>query len=169
MDPIEGTRVRLRLATESDVETLVAIRRTPAVYERWRGDDIPADLRTSIAEEELHFLAIEDRAGTVIGAIQWDEEEDPDYRHARLDVFIDPAVHRRGYGVDAITALVRHLFEREGHHRLTIDPAADNLAAIRCYAKAGFREVGVMRRYERGAAGDWHDGLLMELLADDFD
>jgi aminoglycoside 6'-N-acetyltransferase len=34
------------------------------------------------------------------------------------------------------------------------------------YEKAGFRPVGVMRRYERDAlGGDWHDGLLMELLA----
>jgi aminoglycoside 6'-N-acetyltransferase len=25
--------------------------------------------------------------------------------------------------------------------------------------------VGVMRQYERGADGSWHDGLLMDLLA----
>jgi aminoglycoside 6'-N-acetyltransferase len=29
----------------------------------------------------------------------------------------------------------------------------------------GFRTVGVMRQYERSADGNWHDGLLMELLA----
>ena len=46
-----------------------------------------------------------------------------------------------------------------------IDPAADNAAAIRCYSKAGFRPVGIMRDYERGADGTWHDGLLMDLLA----
>ena len=33
-------------------------------------------------------------------------------------------------------------------------------------SKVGFKPVGVMRRYERDANGkDWHDGLLMELLA----
>ena len=52
-----------------------------------------------------------------------------------------------------------------GHHRLVIDPAADNAAAIRCYSKVGFRPVGVMRKYERGVDGTWHDGLLMDLLA----
>jgi aminoglycoside 6'-N-acetyltransferase len=31
----------------------------------------------------------------------------------------------------------------------------------------GFREVGVMREYERGSDGTWHDGLLMEMLADE--
>jgi aminoglycoside 6'-N-acetyltransferase len=35
------------------------------------------------------------------------------------------------------------------------------------YEKVGFRPVGVMRRYERGADGAWHDNLLMELLAED--
>ena len=48
-----------------------------------------------------------------------------------------------------------------------IDPAADNQAAIRCYSKVGFRPVGVMRNYERGMDGTWHDGLLMDLIADE--
>jgi aminoglycoside 6'-N-acetyltransferase len=61
---------------------------------------------------------------------------------------------------------VRHLIDERGHHRITIDPAAANTAAIRAYEKVGFRRVGVMRSYERDAGGDgWHDGLLMELLA----
>jgi aminoglycoside 6'-N-acetyltransferase len=50
---------------------------------------------------------------------------------------------------------------------LVIDPAADNTAAIACYRKVGFRSVGVMRKYELSADGTWHDGLLMELLADE--
>jgi aminoglycoside 6'-N-acetyltransferase len=49
---------------------------------------------------------------------------------------------------------------------LVIDPAADNAAAIRCYAAVGFRPVGIMRNYERDVDADtWHDGLLMDLLA----
>jgi L-amino acid N-acyltransferase YncA len=38
-------------------------------------------------------------------------------------------------------------------------------AAIRAYEKVGFRRVGVMRSYERGPDGSWHDNLLMDLLA----
>ena len=56
--------------------------------------------------------------------------------------------------------------QERGHHRITVDPATSNAAAIRAYEKAGFARVGVMRRYERDyAGGDWHDGLLMELVA----
>jgi aminoglycoside 6'-N-acetyltransferase len=61
----------------------------------------------------------------------------------------------------------RRRVERREHHRITIDPAAANERAIRCYAKVGFRPVGVMRQYERGTDGRFHDGLLMELLRDD--
>ena len=77
------------------------------------------------------------------------------------------AVHGRGIGEDAVRTLAVHLVDDVGHHRLVIDPAADNEAAIRCYAKVGFRPVGVMRRYEQGPDGTWHDGLLMDLLAEE--
>ncbi|MFE6856342.1 GNAT family N-acetyltransferase, partial [Streptomyces sp. NPDC057674] len=66
-----------------------------------------------------------------------------------------------------VRALARHLVHELGFHRLVIDPAADNAPAIRCYTKVGFRPVGVMRQYERGADGSWHDGLLMDLLAEE--
>jgi len=65
--------------------------------------------------------------------------------------------------------LARHLFRERGHHRLTIDPALANERAIRAYERVGFRRVGVMREYERGADGSWHDGLLMDLLAREFE
>lgn len=103
--------------------------------------------------------------GAVVGWIQWGAEEEPDYRHANIDIYVDPAVHGRGVGTDALRTLARHLFVDQGHHRLVIDPAADNAAAIRSYSKVGFRPVGVMRQYERGPDGTWHDNLLMDLLA----
>ena len=75
---------------------------------------------------------------------------------------------RARLGTEAVRRVVARLSSERGHHRLTIDPAADNVAAIRAYEKVGFRPVGVMRAYERDAGGDgWHDGLLMELVVDD--
>ncbi|MFD8156145.1 GNAT family N-acetyltransferase, partial [Streptomyces malaysiensis] len=116
------------------------------------------------AEPGTEPLTIE-YEGTVVGMIQWSAETDPDYRHASIDIYLDPAVHGRGLGTDAVRTLARHLISDHGHHRIVIDPAADNAAAIRAYAKVGFRPVGVMRSYERGPDGTWHDGLLMDLLA----
>ena len=165
---LSGSLVTLRPAGEADVPALAAIRAEPEVYRWWRGGP---DLRATVAEE----LATEDEHGYIIeyedrivGFIQWWAEDEPDYRHAGIDIYLGASVHGRGLGTDAVRTLARHLIRDHGHHRITIDPAADNAAAIRCYAKVGFRPVGVMRQYERGADGTWHDGLLMDLLADEF-
>ncbi|HEY5664428.1 MAG TPA: GNAT family protein [Ilumatobacter sp.] len=158
-------RVRLRTTVASDREALVAIRSTPEVRRRWGGDDLDAEFIRGLAEEGVERLTIEDETGRIIGLIQFTEADDPKYRHAGIDLYVDPAVHRRGYGLAAVGALVRYLTDGRGHHRLVIDPAVDNEAAIACYTKAGFRPVGVMRRYELRADGSWADGLLMELLA----
>lgn len=164
---LAGALVRLRPATETDIPALAAIRETPEVYARWGGGaDLAAAVAEDLADDGKQVLTI--LAGDrVVGAIQWSEEEDPDYRHAGIDIYLDPAVHGRGLGPDAVRTLARHLIDAAGHHRLVIDPGADNQAAIRCYAKVGFRPVGVMRRYERAPDGTWHDGLLMDLLADE--
>jgi aminoglycoside 6'-N-acetyltransferase len=108
--------------------------------------------------------------GEIRGMVQYEEEDTPPYRHASIDIFVDPAVHRRGIGRDAVRTVARHLITDVGHHRIDIDPAADNVAAIRCYESVGFRPVGIMRKYERDVDGNgWHDGLLMDLLADELD
>ena len=107
--------------------------------------------------------------GAVAGLVQFWEETDPKYRHASVDVFLDPALHGRGLGTEAVRQVVRHLIDERGHHRITIDPAAANAAAIRAYAKVGFRRVGVLRRYWRSPDGEWHDGLLLDLLAEELE
>ena len=167
MTVLEGALVRLRPAARDDIPTLAAIRRTPEVHERWRGgDDMVTAVEEDFAEAGVAKYVVE-LDGQVVGWIQWAAEEDPDYRHASIDIYVDPAVHGRGVGTDAVRTLARHLLVDHGHHRLVIDPAADNAAAIRAYGKVGFKPVGVMRQYERGGDGTWHDGLLMDLLGDE--
>ncbi len=101
----------------------------------------------------------------VVGFAQWYQESDPEFRHAGLDLFLDPSVHGRGLGTEVVRVLCSHLVDDLGFHRIVIDPEATNAAAIACYRKVGFREVGVMREYCCGADGVWRDGLLMDLLA----
>jgi aminoglycoside 6'-N-acetyltransferase len=163
---LRGKAVTLRSTTAADIAALAAIRAAPEVYERWLGDDLAAEIAEDLEDPDLEMLTIE-HEGRVVGMIQWSEEEDPQYRHAGMDLFVDPAAHGRGIGTDSVRTLARYLIEELGHHRLVIDPAADNEAAIRCYGNAGFKPVGIMRRYERGGDGSWHDGLLMDLLAEE--
>ena len=165
---MHGELVDLRPATEADVPALTAILATPEVSSRWLVGEGGAEayVRDHLADDEVAALVIE-HEGRVVGYIQFSEETDEMYRHAGIDLYLDPAVHSRGLGTDAVRTLARYLFTERGHHRLVIDPAADNAAAIRAYAKVGFKAVGVMREYELGPDGKYHDGVLMEMLAGD--
>jgi aminoglycoside 6'-N-acetyltransferase len=162
---LQGNRVVLRTGTESDVPRLSAISREPEV-KQWWSELTDEEIREQFVDSPLGCVVEVD--GEVIGAIQYSEEEDPMYRHAGIDIFLSAASHGRGYGTDAVRVLARYLLFERGHHRITIDPAATNEAAIRTYEKIGFRKVGVMRDYERGPEGTWHDGLLMDLLRNEF-
>jgi aminoglycoside 6'-N-acetyltransferase len=159
---VTSSVIVLRALVATDAPELRRIRATPEVARWWEPpeDDFPFG-----DEDDVTRLTIE-VDGAVAGMVQFDEEPEPKYRHASIDLFLDPALHGRGIGTEVVRRVVRRLIDERGHHRITIDPAADNAAAIRAYEKVGFRAVGVMRRYERDVDGrGWHDGLLMELLA----
>jgi aminoglycoside 6'-N-acetyltransferase len=156
--------MRLRAVRSGDEAALLRIHRSPEVR-RWWGDP-PPGFPWSDDPEAIRLVI--DLDGAVAGLVQFSEELEPRYRHATVDVFLDPSLHGRGLGTAVLRRLLAHLFEGRGHHRVTIDPAAANTAAIRCYEKAGFRPVGLMRQYEREPDSDqWHDGLLMEALANE--
>jgi aminoglycoside 6'-N-acetyltransferase len=162
---LRGERVLLRPSRPEDADRLVRIRNEPEVARRWGSVDIEKEIGEGFIGTDEGFVIEVD--AEVVGAIQYHEEDDPMYRHANMDIFLATSRHGRGLGTEAIRLLARHLFEEHGHHRLTIDPAVDNAAAIRAYEKVGFRRVGIMRNYERSPDGVWHDGLLMDMLREE--
>jgi aminoglycoside 6'-N-acetyltransferase len=169
---LEGSLVRLRPVIPDDLPTLLSILDEPEVARWWRRaewervDELGAV--TFAIELKAAGAAIAAVGGAVVGCIQFSEETDPDYFSAAVDIFVGTAAQGRGAGPDAMRTLIRWLFGVRGHHRLTVDPAAENVRAVRVYEKLGFRPVGVLRQYERVEDGVWRDALLMELLAEDF-
>jgi aminoglycoside 6'-N-acetyltransferase len=155
------SRLELRPLAPGDEEELLRIHRTPEVIRWW--DRPEQDFPWDEPDSTRFTILVDDQ---IAGLIQYWEESEPRYRHAGIDLFLDPELHGRGLGTEAVRRVVDLLSER-GHHRITIDPALANAAAIRCYEKVGFKPVGVLRQAERDPGGEgWHDCLLMELVKD---
>jgi aminoglycoside 6'-N-acetyltransferase len=163
---IEGERVTLRPLRVDDAAQLAVAGSHPDVARWWPEITEPELVAKAEGRDRAEAFAIE-HDGKLVGLAELWEEENPEYRHAGIDLFLDARWQGRGFGRDAVRALARFLVEVRGHHRVTIDPAVANERAIRCYEAVGFKRVGVLRRYERDPQGGWRDGLLLDLLAEE--
>ena len=142
-------------------ERLRELRATPEVAHWW--DPAPEGWPLE-PDPDLHrFTILLD--GEVVGYMQFSEEREEAFRHADVDIFLGPDHQGRGLGGEAMRAMLRHLIEERGHHRVTLSTAPGNSRAIRSYEKVGFRRVGVMRKASLGrVSGEWEDELLMEYV-----
>jgi aminoglycoside 6'-N-acetyltransferase len=165
--PLDGREVHLRPAEPADAAAFGGILTDPTVHPWWQAADPAADARELADRDDAVVVWAIELDGRVVGIIQAHEETDPRYRHAGIDIVLAATAQDRGFGSDAVRTVARWLIETRGHHRLTIDPAAANERAIRAYSRVGFRPVGIMRCYEGDLDGSWHDGLLMDLLAEE--
>lgn len=160
---LTGKHVVLRPVRNEDRLRLREILAEPEVARWWNPGD-PDQLVAEWLDLPPETIFVIEAEGEVIGSIEFTEEKSPDYHSAGIDLFLDSRHHGQGLGSDALRTMARYLFEDRSHHRLTIDPAADNERAIRAYRRVGFHPVGIMRSYERGADGSWHDCLLLDML-----
>ncbi len=61
-----------------------------------------------------------------------------------IDIFIGELEYiGKGFGSRLLKQIVRKLFQDQSIKKIIIDPAPDNLRAIRCYEKVGFKRVGI--------------------------
>jgi aminoglycoside 6'-N-acetyltransferase len=157
---LTGPRVRLVPCAPEHHARLREIHLEPEVRRWWQdpAPDFPANMNRSTN----YTVMLDER---VIGFAQWYAEDETIIRFAGLDLFLDPAVHRRGLGLETVRVVCAHLIDDHGFHRLVADPEVENETAIACFRRAGFRPVGVARQYLRDRFGVWKDGLLLDLLA----
>jgi aminoglycoside 6'-N-acetyltransferase len=154
----------VRTPTEDDLPAMRALFEDASV-ERWWGRHDDERLQARLRRDDVTGLAVE-HDGRVVGWVQVTEEDHPVFRHAGIDVALRSDAQGSGLGVRSLVLVTAWLTGERGHHRVTIDPAVTNERAIAAYRKVGFREVGVMRSYERTADGSLRDALLMEYVTD---
>ena len=161
MPESRGERVTLVPMEAGHAERLRTIRATQEGADWWGlpEDDFPLDDEPTATR----FAIVTD--DQVTGLIQFSEENEPDYRHAEVDIYLAPEHHGRGLGTDAIVAICNHLMDARGHHRIVLSVDTENEPATRSYEKSGFRRVGVTRYSGRNyRTGGWSDEYFMELV-----
>jgi aminoglycoside 6'-N-acetyltransferase-1b/aminoglycoside 6'-N-acetyltransferase-2 len=73
----------------------------------------------------------------------WEDETDPGVRGIDQSI-ADPDLLGKGLGTELVRTLVDRLFGDPLVSKVQTDPAPNNLRAIRCYEKAGFRRIGTI-------------------------
>ena len=107
-----------------------------------RLDPIPAEkerqwVRQKLAEQAVLFSMLEKKTGAFIGNI---ELMDVANGAGELGIAITAAMQDKGYGTEAIPAMVRYGMDTLGLRRIFLKVYPDNARAIRVYEKCGFRE-----------------------------
>jgi RimJ/RimL family protein N-acetyltransferase len=79
-----------------------------------------------------------------------------------------PEDRGKGFGTDAMRALIRWAFDQQNLHRIELSVDPRNAAALHVYAKLGFVEEG-RRREAHFSDGCYVDDVTMGLLRADFE
>jgi len=111
------------------------------------------DFRADYAEELRHTsqrrrrFAIDNLEGKHIGNLMY-YDIDEDKEEAELGIMIGDRDHwDQGYGADAVTTLLRHIFTTTTLNRIYLHTLDWNLRAQRCFEKCGFVPCGTAKRY----------------------
>jgi len=173
---IESGRVFLRPFERSDAER----------YQRWRADAEVAALAgfpepMSLAQVEQRIeqrMADQGKDSYAFLICRLDDQQpigeavlfELDQRNgsAELGIFIgEPEEWGKGYGTDAVTAIVNFGFGTLRMERIWLNVWTENPRAQRAYEKAGFVLEGTLRhdRYEGGRFTDDH---IMSILRDEW-
>ncbi|MDO8615174.1 MAG: GNAT family protein [Dehalococcoidia bacterium] len=173
---LAGEKVRLRPFSDDDVPLLHKWFNDPEVLQ-WHhlSEDPPQVMRSLRAHRERwerirddpgHVSwVIETKGGTPIGEIGLLNI----HPHGRAELGIsigEKDCWSRGYGADAIRALLRHAFGELGLRRVHLIADEDNARAIRCYEKCGFVREGLLRGH-RLRHGKPLNMVIMGALAED--
>ena len=171
---IQGQKTKLRAIEREDLPTFVRWFNDPEVRQY-----LAMYMPMSMAEEEQWFEhQLEDRDGKVF-AIETEDSVhigniglhsiDWKNRRAYLGIVIGEKEYwGRGYGSDAIRALLGFAFGEVNLHRVYLTVYGYNERAIRCYEKCGFRHEGRLRE-ARFSDGRYHDELMMGILREEFE
>jgi RimJ/RimL family protein N-acetyltransferase len=167
---LNGKHVTLRRVEPRDYESIQRWQNEPTVF-RWMDYVRPfslAEIKESeeraVQEGHPFIIEVEGRAMGRIGLNNFRPRD----RMASLYVFLGERESRgKGYGRDALIALLIFAFEAQNLRQVELWTLADNERAIRMYKGCGFVEDGRLRD-RSWIEGNYVDHLVMSITAEEF-
>ncbi|MEU6282644.1 GNAT family protein [Streptomyces sp. NPDC047028] len=177
---IEGKLVRLRALRAEDLEAHLGWRNDPEVV-HWATGGHPnfgpisrealegfheAQLRQD-PRETATFTVEERDGGRVIGMADY-RDLDTFAGRATAGITIGERDHwNGGYGTEALSLLLDHLFGPCRLHRVDLDTWSGNDRAVRAFTNLGFTEEGRRRKAIR-VGTEWHDEVIFGMLQEEW-
>lgn len=133
--------ISFRPLVEDDFELLLEWLQRPHVKEWWDdGDDSLEKVRHHYSrdpDEMKRYILLYPDDHTPSGYFQYHIKPDGTIG---IDQFLaDPKSLDKGLGSASVSQFLQMICEKHSPRRIVIDPEPDNLRAIRCYEKVGFR------------------------------
>lgn len=166
--------VSLRAPRSEDAQARFRLGHKPEIHHMFGAD--PKAVRPITKAEAtawLHRQEIEPLAWIIcyrkrmIGALRLHSLHSHDRRASLAIGILDPKMLGKGVGTRAMRLIAGHAFNALGLNRLTVRVLDFNSRAIAAYEKVGFVIEGRERQAAR-VGDDWHDDIIMGLIAEDF-
>ena len=170
---LEGKKVFLRISEDSDMPYLLKWYNDYELNKLagWSSSKVYAsklryNMSRSFGSDPMNLM-IDDSNGKPIGTIQLYDFSQQD-KSCKLGIRIgDKDYWSKGYGGDAVNAIVEYAFSCLDINRVDLRVYEYNERAARCYEKCGFKYEGRTRK-SAYIDGSYYDEILMGLLKSDF-
>jgi RimJ/RimL family protein N-acetyltransferase len=172
---IEGRKVRIRAIEKTDIDEIMGWVNDPQVKEnllmrypvsryqeeKWIENALDDD------GQKNKVFALETKEGVYLGGIGL-HRIDWENRNAEAGIVIGKKEHwNKGYGTDAMMAILDFAFNQMNLHRVYLRVFEYNQRGVRSYQKCGFKKEGALRE-DRYIRGEYRDTILMGILRDEF-
>jgi RimJ/RimL family protein N-acetyltransferase len=178
---VHGPQFAFQPLTEPDLLLLYDWLNRPHIQEWWHGPRSLESVREEYSPPDPfgaarpHIAYLERQPAGYIqyyvvaeGGEEW-WPDDPGPGVLGIDQFLaDAARLGQGLGTAMVSQFTAFLFRDPSVTQIRVDPRPDNARAIRCYVKAGFREVGRITTPDGPALFMVLDGAQVEPLEETF-
>ena len=166
---LEGKTVNLRVMEREDLALFAEWESNPKFYRELAVYPLRQQSKANLEKEydkrppEENWFYIEKKDGTRIGAIFHFLEG----RQLEIGYALIPSERRKGYGSEAATIIVDHLFLLKEIVRIQAHTDVENVASQGVLEKVGFKKEGTVRKYVF-VNGKWRDALLYSILREEW-